>query len=138
MSVGIDELDADHERIIATLNELVSAHDRHLDRETIDAIYADLMTTVENHFAREERAMADCGYEGLAYHAGEHRRIRVRLLEIQQHELHAEDAEVRAEVREFLTNWLFGHVLVDDFAYRGCFNEHRDLVDEAIAAARPG
>ena len=61
-----------------------------------------------------------------------------RLLEIQEHELHAEEATVRAEVREFLTNWLYGHVLVDDFAYRGCFNSQRDVVDEAIAAASAG
>ena len=42
---------------------------------------------------------------------------------------------MRAEVREFLTNWLYGHVLVDDFAYRGVFSGQREVVDEAIAAA---
>ncbi|MDX1594162.1 MAG: bacteriohemerythrin [Gammaproteobacteria bacterium] len=138
MSVGVPELDADHERIIHKLNELVTAHDRHLDREAIDGLYADLLAIVGAHFAREERAMAECGYEGLAYHAGEHRRIRARLLEIQEHELHAEEAEVRAEVREFLTNWLYGHVLVDDFAYRGVFNQHPEKVDEALAAVGDG
>ena len=79
--------------------------------------------------------MADCDYDGLAYHAGEHRRIHDRLREIQAHELHAEEATVRAEVREFLTNWLYGHVLVDDFAYRSSFGSQRETVDAAIAAA---
>lgn len=134
MSVGVDALDADHERIILALNALVAAHDRH-DRDAIDALFDELMQVVDRHFAREERAMADCNYDGLAYHAGEHRRIRARLREIQEHELHAEEATVRAEVREFLTNWLYGHVLVDDFAYRGSFSEQRDVVDAAIAAA---
>lgn len=138
MSVGVAELDADHENIIIALNELVAAHDRHLGRDAIDALFGQLMQVVLSHFAREERAMADCDYDGLAYHASEHRRIHERLLEIQEHELHAEEATVRAEVREFLTNWLYGHVLVDDFAYRGCFNSQRDVVDEAIAAASAG
>ncbi len=135
MSVGVAELDADHDRIIASLNELVAAHDRHLGREAIDALFDRLMQVVLGHFAREERAMADCDYDGLAYHLGEHRRIRDRLLEIKEHELHAEESTVRAEVREFLTNWLYGHVLVDDFAYRSSFSSQRQTVDEAIAAA---
>jgi hemerythrin len=137
MSVGVAELDADHERIIAALNELVLAHDRHLGREAIDALFEQLLQVVLRHFAREERAMAECDYDGLAYHASEHRRIRDRLRAIQEHELHAEEATVRAEVREFLTNWLYGHVLVDDFAYRGVFSGQREAVDEAIAAATP-
>lgn len=135
MSVGVAELDADHETIIAALNELVTAHDRHLGREAIDALFEQLLQVVLRHFVREERAMAECDYDGLAYHASEHRRIRDRLRTIQEHELHAEEATVRAEVREFLTNWLYGHVLVDDFAYRGVFSGQREVVDEAIAAA---
>ncbi len=138
MSVGVAELDADHERIILALNELVAAHDRHLPTDDINALFTRLMQVVQAHFAREERAMADCNYDGLAYHLGEHRRIRERLLEIQAHELHAEESEVRAEVREFLTNWLYGHVLVDDFAYRGCFSSQREVVDRAIAVANAG
>jgi hemerythrin len=133
MSVGVAELDADHERIIIALNELVAAHDRHLDHAAIERLFDQLMAVVEAHFGREERAMARCGYDGLAYHAGEHRRIRARLREIQAHELHATEAVVRAEVRQFLTNWLYGHVLVDDFAYRGCFSDQHELVVQAIA-----
>ncbi len=138
MSVGVTALDADHERIIIALNELVAAHDRHLSPDGIDHLFSQLMTVVEAHFVREERAMADCGYDGLAYHALEHQRIRDRLLVIQEHELHAKEATVRAEVREFLTNWLYGHVLVDDFAYRGCFSDQRETVAQAIAATSDG
>jgi hemerythrin len=138
MSVGVAELDADHEQIIMALNELVAAHDRHLSRDGIDHLFSQLMAVVEAHFVREERAMADCGYDGLPYHQGEHHRIRDRLLEIHEHELHAEEATVRAEVRQFLTNWLYGHVLVDDFSYRSCFSSQREVVAQAIAATSSG
>ena len=133
MSVGVAQLDADHERIIAALNSLVDAHDRHLSGDQIESLFSELMRVIEAHFVREERIMADCRYEGLDYHRSEHGRIRERLLEIHEHELHAEEAAVRAEVREFLTNWLYGHVLVDDFAYRGCFSDHREVVEQALA-----
>lgn len=133
MSVGVAELDADHERIIIALNDLIAAHDRHLGRAAIDRLFEQLMAVVNGHFAREERAMAQCGYDGLTYHVAEHQRIRARLREIQEHELHAEEAAVRTEVREFLTNWLYGHVLVDDFDYRGCFSDQRERVVQALA-----
>jgi hemerythrin len=133
MSVGVAALDADHERIIAALNNLVEAHDRHQPTAQIEQLFGDLMDVIEGHFAREERLMTECRYDGLDYHRSEHGRIRERLLVIREHELHAEEAEVRAEVREFLTNWLYGHVLVDDFAYRGCMSGQRDVVEHVLA-----
>ena len=134
MSVGVAQLDADHERIIAALNLLVEAHDRHATADEIEQLFTDLMTVIDRHFEREEGLMAACDYDGLAYHRLEHARIRSRLEEIHAHELHAEEAAVRAEVREFLTNWLYGHVLVDDFAYRGCFGAQPEVVARLLDA----
>jgi len=133
MSVGVAQLDADHERIIAALNLLVEAHDRHATADEVEQLFADLMTVITTHFVREERLMAACDYDGLAYHRLEHARIRERLDTIHAHELHAEEAAVRAEVREFLTNWLYGHVLVDDFAYRGALGAQPDVVSQTLA-----
>lgn len=119
MTVGFDELDADHASIIEALNALVEAHDRHLGRDQVDRLFDALMSTVLGHFAREERVMTESGYPGLSYHAGEHQRLRQRLEQLQAGEIHETDETMRADVRAFLTNWLYGHVLVDDFAYRG-------------------
>jgi len=131
MSVGVGQLDADHEQIIAVLNELVAAIDRH--DAAIDALFKQLMGVVEGHFAREERVLASCRFDGLEYHAREHGKIRDRLLEIQAHQLHATDQAIRTEVREFLTNWLYGHVLVDDFAYRESLHDRDDQITQALA-----
>lgn len=130
MTVGVAQFDLDHERIIEALNALVAALDRH--DTAVETVFGRLMAVVERHFMREERVMAACAYDGLEYHAREHRKIRDRLLDIRAHHLHSSDAAIRAEVREFLTNWLYGHVLVDDFAYRGVFQEGDQRVAKAL------
>jgi len=132
MTVGFAELDADHERIIGSLNSLVEALDNRAEHSEIDRLFTDLMKVVEGHFVREERVMAECHYDGLPYHVQEHSRLRERLLEIHAGELHEPDETLRVEVRKFLTNWLYGHVLVDDFAYRGYLNEQRESVTRLL------
>jgi len=138
MTVGFAELDADHERIIGALNALVDAHDRHLGRDLVDRLFGELMATVLGHFVREERVMAESGYPGLAYHAGEHQRLRQRLEQLQAGEIHETDETMRANVRAFLTNWLYGHVLVDDFAYRGHLHDARVDVHALLAESAAG
>lgn len=128
MSVGVDELDQDHVAIIAALQAVIDALDHQAGREETDQCFSTLMATVANHFRREERLLRGSNYPGAAYHIREHVWLSSTLFDIQYNRLHATDQEVRFGVREFLTTWLYGHVLEDDFAYREHLHSHPEQV----------
>lgn len=133
MSVGIDVLDADHVAIIAALQAIIDALDAARSGDEVDQCFAELMGAVSGHFKREELVLRASGYPGAAYHIREHVWLASTLFDIQYNRLHATDNEIRFGVREFLTTWLYGHVLDDDFAYRAHLRAHRAQVDALLA-----
>jgi hemerythrin-like metal-binding protein len=116
-SVGVDEIDRDHRRLLDLLNELhdaVKAGDGH---EVLGKVLDGLTLYVGYHFAHEEELFLRTDYPGAEGHLRQHRALTITVKEIQDDfELDNSDT-LPAQVLEFLKNWLCDHILGADRAF---------------------
>ncbi len=68
-SVGVPELDADHKRMIETINRVAQVEK---DDEPVQWVLQELDDYSRDHFQAEEERMTAAGYPGLEEHRKEH------------------------------------------------------------------
>ncbi len=120
-SVGNAEIDADHQRIIALLNELHDACAAAAPQAIVLRLFATLDDAIGAHFRREEEILAENGYAEVEAQRVEHRLLRDSFATLRQH-LPASDRPAAAErVRDFLLGWFMSHVLDEDMQFRSVF-----------------
>ena len=116
LSVGIPEIDAQHQELFRRVNRLLEAALAGDPREA-GATLAFLGEYAVTHFSAEERFMRDVGYPGLRRHREEH--------ELFVADLRALDREFAeggptpglvARLNRQVGDWLRGHVCVTDMA----------------------
>jgi len=117
LSVGVPELDEDHRRLFDVINRVLEAERR---GESVQWVIQELTLYANEHFAREERLMAEAGYPGLDAHREAHRAFIEWLTSVKT--AHGANAETRhylaGTVREFLQGWLADHIMETDMDYR--------------------
>jgi len=115
-SVGVDELDQQHQRLFKMLNALFESVDTDSESETAEALVGDMAEYANSHFETEERYMSECEYPHLAAHKEEHEAFRKKVDELTQGG-RAGQGEVAREMTEYLYEWLTNHVLFSDKQY---------------------
>lgn len=123
MSVGNDDVDFDHRRLIEIINRLWVA-DSLGNRHIIEFVLDDLVSYTEFHFSREERLMEQAGFPGRERHCHIHQSIRHRLDEIRWEYFQGIRDELRSGLLEFVTAWLNKHILEEDMQYRSHLAAH--------------
>ena len=113
LSVGNDEIDDDHRKLVNLFNMLNHAVTEGVDPDYLEAILEELINLTVWHFSHEERLMVKYGYEGLADHRIEHQELIKSARELQQKILKA-GKHVADEDIEFLERWLTEHILTTD------------------------
>ena len=116
MSVGVAELDADHQKLIALLSEVnqsAEKSDGQGARETLLALFH----YVKEHFSREERHMADIGFPGLVDHQALHDLLERDVVEALEDTSFSNAPDLALSIHGFLIHWLTQHILHDDQAY---------------------
>ena len=113
LSVGVDEVDDDHRKLVNLFNMLNHSVTEGNDPEYLAAILEELINCTAWHFSHEERLMLKHGYEGLAEHKEEHKELVKSAKELQQKILQAGNL-VATEDIEFLERWLSEHILTTD------------------------
>jgi hemerythrin len=117
MSVGVPELDADHRCLVRIVNLLEDARGSDAGR-IIETVLDTLGVYCRFHFDREERVMARCGFPAVATHRAEHRSFSETTARWWDKRRKKPSETVARELREFLTNWLCHHILIQDMAYK--------------------
>jgi hemerythrin len=121
-SVGVPALDAQHRKMIDTLNGLLAQPDADLR----SAILLDTLTRLTQyageHFKDEERLMEAAGYPGIEQHKQKHMEFREKMVECCLAARLGVDSVPRQLV-QFLVDWLNHHVLQEDLKYKP-FLEH--------------
>jgi hemerythrin-like metal-binding protein len=79
-------------------------------------ILKDLVGYTQEHFAHEEKVMAESGFPGTKQHMARHRQL-LQKVERFQYEFETEGRRVTADVRDLLRYWVRSHILQDDMAY---------------------
>lgn len=122
-SVGVRELDQQHQQLFTLVNRLISATGTtNIHSEMISDILGEITRYAQAHFSTEERLMEAYDYPCLEEQKVQHNDFRKKTNELIENETIG--GEQKPEVLlKFLTNWLSHHILEDDMAYRSFFRE---------------
>lgn len=112
LSVGVEAIDADHWQLIVLLNRLAVAVATGAGRDAIAARLDALIAHSEQHFQREEEAMARHGYPEAEHHRSVHRELIEDITELRRE--FDEGMEIGTEFIEFVGNWLLSHIAEND------------------------
>ena len=75
LSVGVDEVDDDHRKLVDLFNMLNHSLTEGDAPEYLAAVLEELINCTAWHFSHEERLMLKYGYEGIAEHKEEHQEL---------------------------------------------------------------
>ena len=113
LSIGIDEIDDDHRRLVDLYNILNHSVTEGDATDYIGAVLEELINCTAWHFSHEERLMLQYGYDAYEEHKADHQDLIDGVKELQQKFLQTGKLD-KKEHLEFLERWLTEHILVDD------------------------
>jgi len=121
-SVLVDDMDADHSKIIAYCNDIHNKVANGAKQEQTLPILKDLATFTAHHFAEEEALMQRHSYPEYSQQKKAHTTLLAQVSKV------IEDIESGShvnmiEVVVFLTDWLKGHILGEDLKYGEYFQQ---------------
>ena len=112
-NVGHPEIDGQHRRLVEILNSL---HEAMLARKTdkqLSQILDNLVQYTQQHFAAEERLMAQTAYPGIYAHKKLHHELTAKVVDF-RNQLRAGRVSLSIELMHFLKDWLTKHIQGSD------------------------
>jgi hemerythrin len=116
LSVGIAEIDKQHQQLIGLLNALHEAMVAGAAKATIPQVVHGLAEYATTHFAAEERYMMQSGFPFLREHQVEHAAFTKKVRALQA-ELPATSVSLTVETMNFMRDWLVNHIQKTDKRY---------------------
>ena len=113
LSVGVEEIDEDHRKLVGIFNELAHAVANGESAEYLAATFDELIKCTAWHFSHEERLMLKHRYPEIGPHRAAHRELIVAAQQLQAKLAQADQAVANAEI-EYLDRWLTEHILTAD------------------------
>ena len=113
MSVGVDEIDDDHKRLVALFNILNHSVNTEEDPAYLAAVLEELINCTVWHFSHEERLMLKYQYDEYAEHKTEHRELIESVEKLKGKILQA-GTSISEDDLLFLERWLTEHILTFD------------------------
>jgi len=113
LSIGVDEIDEDHRKLINIFNILNHAITDKEPAAYLAATLDELIYCTVWHFSHEERLMLKYNYKDYEAHKAEHQELIQSAKELQQ-EILQSDQSFTDEHVQFLERWLTEHILTTD------------------------
>ena len=113
LSVGVDEIDEDHRKLVNIFNILNHAVTEHESADYLAAVLEELINCTIWHFSHEERLMLKYDYKDREEHKAIHQDLIKNAREL-QHKILEAKKPVPDEDIEFLEHWLTEHILTED------------------------
>ena len=123
LSVGVREIDAQHQKLVEMINSLNAAMLAQAGRAAQKGVIEGMVDYAGSHFVTEERYMQSFGYSGLPTHKTEHEQFTKKALDLKSRVQKA-GFVLTLEIVDFLRDWLVNHIQKTDKAYQKCFNDH--------------
>ena len=123
LSVGIEEIDAQHKVLVGLINEMHDAIQNRHGAAVADDILRRLRDYTVIHFAVEESLMRIFDYPEYEDHKSSHEYLieQVRSL---QHKVESGSHSISFELMHFLRTWLTKHIMEEDKRYEQHFLNH--------------
>lgn len=122
LSVGCDEIDEDHRKLVGIFNILNHAVKEGESPAYLAATLEELINCTVWHFSHEERLMLKHRYPQAAEHKAEHRDLIDSAQQLQREILQANQPMVDDQI-QFLERWLTEHILTADMRLGAYLNE---------------
>lgn len=74
-SVGVPDVDHEHQELIALINALAADLERGYTKQSIEAFLGEIYAKISAHFALEEKIMRERRYDQYDDHKAEHERL---------------------------------------------------------------
>lgn len=116
LSMGIEEIDNQHQVLVDLLNQIHDAIQHHHGMEATRSIVTKLEEYTRVHFAVEESLMRILHYPQYEPHKKEHDKLIKQLDELRE-KLETGKASISFELAHFLKVWLTKHIMDVDKAY---------------------
>ncbi len=115
-SVNIQTIDNQHQELVNILNRLFVAVSKREGDKAIAGILDALVSYTQKHFTLEENLMRQAGYQDLAAHMEEHKKLIEQLDQLSK-KFMLEEKPIYFEMMSFLKTWLKQHILGCDKKY---------------------
>ncbi|MGA3129500.1 MAG: bacteriohemerythrin [Terracidiphilus sp.] len=127
ISVGVETIDADHKKLVGMINDLYDAIVAGCARKKLDGLLDHLVDYTRYHFAREEELLVRTGYPDAAAHKRAHDEMAA-WMNTASHRYHNSSAIAPSlEVMNYLTDWLYNHILGLDQKFAPHLKAHNIL-----------
>ncbi len=115
-SVEVEEIDKQHQKLFAMLNELHEAMKSGKGSQTAPRILKKLVEYACEHFSLEEALMAQAHYPELARHKAEHDKLTGEVAKMLQ-DIESGKTVLSMKLQQFLRSWLTDHIAGCDKKY---------------------
>lgn len=127
-SVHIEEIDDQHMKLFALINQLENCASTGNFKDTVNHALEELMEYVNIHFETEEYYLKKSNYSELAKHQKIHNDIKEDLNKKINHIINRDISVLDViGLYNFLVSWLDTHILVEDQKYISELKEHHDI-----------
>lgn len=116
LSIGNENIDADHKRLIEICNELIDLEQRENKLSDYARILSKLTDYALLHFKKEEQYMKSIGYPDIETHKGFHRTF-TRQIAIYNKDLLSNHPPEPLDIVLFIKDWFKNHIQVFDREY---------------------
>ncbi len=119
-SVGVEQLDEQHKRLVAMINRLIANPAATTKSETVSELLSDMITYAQEHFGTEEALMRRCKAPNVDEHAAEHLEFWEKSVELCSAAMLGVSVVPEA-ILQYLRDWLETHIFLSDRAYAPYF-----------------
>ena len=115
-SVGIQQIDNDHKKLISLLNQFSIAYDYAMSESFEKEALNELVSYTKYHFEREEQLLLENNYPDFEAHKAQH---MLMIAQVEQFVLlyNEKGHDALDEISSFLTDWLINHINGTDKKY---------------------
>ena len=123
MSVHVAEIDQQHQKLVAMINDLHAAMKTKKTKEILGQIIERLIDYAANHFAFEEAYFDQFNYPETASHKKEHDHFVAKVKDVKK-DFDAGRLMLSIDIMNFLKDWLQNHIKKTDRRYTQFFNQN--------------
>ncbi|WP_136524377.1 bacteriohemerythrin [Geomonas ferrireducens] len=109
LTLGVQRIDADHEKLVEILNRCYSALMQHDHTHELHDIVVELLDYTQYHFGTEEALMRAARYPAAKAHTAAHRTF-IKSIHNFRDRFEAGESFVAIDVLVFLKDWLVAHI----------------------------
>ncbi len=122
LKVNVSELDAQHQKLIAMVNELYDAMRQRQGKAMLGTLIDNLVAYAGTHFRAEETYFIRFAYPEMEQHRREHAAFKKKIAEFKVR-LEEHEVGIAGDIIDFLSTWIKHHIREVDRKYGPFLNE---------------